>query len=287
MYKDTRKKIYEELGEEVSGEALQIAFVDKGEKKVNQLKGYRKKTGFEKLIGEFGEFYFLRYENILKEDIEKQMLTRSIYLCTLADYNGILIYGGAKGKNKYVKRKDLQEILGLKKSGSADTINKIFKKYELFFEREDESIEMNPKYFLKGKIDNKKELGGSTRVFNEAMMELYKKSTPKEHKKLFLLFKLLPHVNFVHNIICSNPEEKNIEMVNPLTLKEVMELAEYSHITKFKKELLDMTVSGELVAKITETKHGKFVYVNPRIYYKGGNFEDLKACSNEFKVKKQ
>ena len=34
------------------------------------------------------------------------------------------------------------------------------------------------------------------------------------------------------------PEEKNIEMVNPLTLKEVMELAEYSHITKFKKELL-------------------------------------------------
>ena len=287
MYRETRKKIFDALGEEVSGEALQIAFVDKGEKKVNQLKGYRKKNEFDKLIGEFGEFYFLRYENILKEDIERQIATRGIYLCTFANYDGILVYGDAKGEGKYVKRKDLQEILGLKKSGSADTVNKIFKKYELFFEKEDESIGMNPKYFLKGKIDNKKELGGSTRVFNEAMMELYKKSTPKEHKKLFLLFKLLPHINFAHNIVCSNPSEKNIELVNPLTLKEVMELAEYSHITKFKRELLDMTVNGELVAKITETKYGKFVYVNPRIYYKGKSFESLNACSNEFRVKKQ
>jgi DNA polymerase-1 len=67
---ETRKKIFDALGEEVSGEALQIAFVDKGEKKVNQLKGYRKKSEFDKLIGEFGEFYFLRYENILKENME-------------------------------------------------------------------------------------------------------------------------------------------------------------------------------------------------------------------------
>ena len=106
MYKETRKKIFDALGEEVSGEALQIAFVDKGEKKVNQLKGYRKKSEFDKLIGEFGEFYFLRYENILKENMEKQMLTRSVYLCTLANYDGILVYGNAKGEGKFVKEKE-------------------------------------------------------------------------------------------------------------------------------------------------------------------------------------
>ena len=66
-----------------------------------------------------------------------------------------------------------------------------------------------------------------------------------------------------------------------------MEIAEYSNITKFRKELLNVTVNGELAMKITETKYGKFIYVNPRIFYKGNNYEDLKACTNEFKVKKQ
>ena len=286
MYKDTRKKIYEELGEEVSGEALHIAFKDKGEKRVNQLKGYRKKTEFEKLIGEFGEFYFLRYENILKGNIGKQMLTRSIYLCTLANYDGILVYGNAKGENKFVKEKDLQEILGLGRSETMNTKRDIIKENKIFLVKEDKTIMMNPEYFLKGKVEEKKELKGAIRVFKEAIEELYKKSKPREHKRLALLIDLLPYVNFTHNVICNNPSEKEIERIDPLTLKEVMEIAEYSNVTKFKKELLNVTVNGELAMKITETKYGKFIYVNPRVYYKGGNFEDLKACSNEFRIKK-
>lgn len=281
-----KKEMQEKYGVLPKG-IVEDIYKNAADRGTNQQNGYRKKKGFEKLISEFGEFYFLRYRNLLNENIEKQIATRSIYLCTFANYDGILVYGNAKGENKFVRRKDLPEILGLKKTELANTMNKMFKTYELFFEKEDERIEMNREYFLKGKVDDKEDLKGAIRVFNEAVRELYMKSSPKEHKKLFLLFKLLPHINFTHNVVCSNPEEKNIELVDPLTLKEAMGLVKYSHITKFKKELLDMTVNGELVAKITETKYGKFIYVNPRIFYSGNKYEDLKACANEFRVKKQ
>ena len=65
-----------------------------------------------------------------------------------------------------------------------------------------------------------------------------------------------------------------------------MRIAEYKNLTRFKRDLLNLTVNEELAVKITETKYGKFVYVNPRIFYKGNNADDLKSCMNEFKIKK-
>jgi hypothetical protein len=121
----------------------------------------------------------------------------------------------------------------------------------------------------------------------EGIREIYEKAKPREHRRLALLMELLPYINFSHNIVCNNPNEKDIDKVDPFNLTEVMELAKYTNLTKFKRDLLNLTVNEELVIKITETKNGKFIYVNPRIFYKGNNVNDLKACMNEFRVKKQ
>ena len=82
MYKDTRKKIYEELGEEVSGEALHLAFKDKGEKQVRKDKWLKNDSETAILIRAIGGngFYFKCYKSVLQLDLPKQMLFRFTYL---------------------------------------------------------------------------------------------------------------------------------------------------------------------------------------------------------------
>jgi hypothetical protein len=40
---------------------------------------------------------------------------------------------------------------------------------------------------------------------------------------------------------------------------------------------MDMTIGNEPVVCINEIKHKKFLTINPKIYYKGVNLEELKA----------
>jgi hypothetical protein len=181
--------------------------------------------------------------------------------------------------------KNLPEVLGLSEREARNTKNALIEN-ELIFINEDKTISVNPKYAIKGGT-GRKELRGSVRAMEEGIREIYEKAKPREHRRLALLMELLPYINFSHNIVCNNPNEKDIDKVDPFNLTEVMELAKYTNLTKFKRDLLNLTVNEELVIKITETKNGKFIYVNPRIFYKGNNVNDLKACMNEFRVKKQ
>lgn len=237
------------------------------------------------LIRSFGGFYFSCYKNLLKLKLDKQYMFRFMYLCTLMNYENKVEFGNAKGDNVLALEKDLQEILKLSKRETINTKNELIKN-KLIIVNADKTISINNKYAIKGDIDKRK-LKGSIRMMELGIQELYNKAKATEHKKLGLLIELLPYVNFTHNVLCKNPTETDIGKVDPLNLTEVMQLAEYKNLNRFKKDLLNLTVNDELVAKITETKHGKFIYINPRIFYKGNNVADLKATVNEFIIKKQ
>jgi hypothetical protein len=256
-----------------------------GEKEVKKQEYIRNNSDVAKIIREFGGFYFNKYENVLKLELEKQFLTRYIYLCTHIDYEGKLRFKSANNKGKLIMVKDLPKVLGLSEREARNTKNALVEN-ELIFINADKTISVNPKYAIKGGT-GRKELRGSVRAMEEGIREIYEKAKPREHRRLALLMELLPYINFSHNIVCNNPNEKDIDKVDPFNLTEVMELAKYTNLTKFKRDLLNLTVNEELVIKITETKNGKFIYVNPRIFYKGNNVNDLKACMNEFRVKKQ
>lgn len=237
------------------------------------------------LIRSFGGFYFSCYKNLLKLKLDKQYMFRFIYLCTLMDYENKITFGNAKGDNGVAAAKDLQEILKLSKRETINTKNELIEN-KLIIINDDKTISINNKYAVKGDIDKRK-LKGSVRAMEQGIQELYNKAKATEHKKLGLLIELLPYINFTHNVLCNNPNETDINKVDPLNLTEVMQLVEYKNLSRFKKDLLNLTVNDELVAKITETKHGKFIYINPRIFYKGNNVDDLKAAVNEFRIKKQ
>ena len=237
MYKDTRKKIYEELGEEVSGEALHLAFKDKGEKQVRKDKWLKNDSETAILIRAIGGngFYFKCYKSVLQLDLPKQMLFRFTYLCTYLDYDGKL-KRLIKGKKVLILEKELQKLLGLGKTEATKTKN-IFINNALIIINEDGSISINPKYAIKGELKGKK-ARGSARIMQDGIREIYERSKPIEHKRLGLLIQILPYVNYNYNIICFNPEEGDKDEIIPMELKDLCKITGYDERNRIKLKKL-------------------------------------------------
>lgn len=270
-----------------------VPFVDGvGIIRANTTKYQNKREGLEKkkssdelhkyIDGVFGNFYFSCYSNLLELNIDKQYKFRFIYLCTYMNYENQLEYGNAKGKGRLMLEKDLEEVLGLSERETRNTKNEL-KKNNLLIVNEDGSLSVNDYYCIKGKI-GKSKAKESIRVMEIGIRELYKKAEAREHKKLGLLIEILPYINLQHNVICSNPEVEKMEEIKPLNMTEIMKIVGYKNLSRLKKDLLDLTVNGELVVAITQTKYGKFISINPRVYYKGTRIEDLKWLSGIYKI---
>lgn len=254
------------------------------EQKENAKKHIKNDSEIAELIRTFGEFYFSCYKNLLKLKLDKQYIFRFIYLCTLMDYDNKVEYGNAKGDNKLALEKDLQEILKLSKRETINTKNELIK-HKLITINEDKTITINKKYSVKGEIDKRK-LKGSVRVMEQGIQELYNKAKATEHKKLGLLIEVLPYVNFAHNVLCHNPEESTLGKIQAITLKELCSIVGYDETksTRLKNDLLKIKVNDEYAIGLFTKANGIHIYVNPRIYYKGNNVEDLKALMNMFRI---
>ena len=286
MYEKERKELFEALGEEVSGEAIHFLLKGKGEKEVNQQTGYRKKKGCSNLLERFVEFYFCYFDKLLKEKMSEQMTARSIYLFTFGDYDGILKYGNAKGEGSIVREKDLQELLGLKKTEFMNTKKELIKIHKIFLIREDGVVMPNPMFFQKGKIKRKKDLKMAVRIFEEGIQEIYRKAKPKEHKKIGILIKLLPFINYGYNVVCFNPEESDLTKVRRMTLKDICVAIEYdeTNASRLKRELLKMKVDGKPVVMISLVEDKNCVFINPKVYHKGGNEKTLRYLMDIFEI---
>ena len=236
---------------------------------------------------ELGSFYFLFYR-MLSSYIEKQYIFRFLYLCTYMDYSNNLLYGNFKGEGSYMREKDLQDVLKLSER-ETDRTKKIFIDNELLLITEDNYLQVNNNFCLKGKIPSKKKRNTKIRIFENAIKELYEKSEPREHKKLTLLISILPYINYSHNIVCYKPDNKFISQMKPMTLKDICKIVKYSaiNVSRLKRELLSLRVGGELVVMITETDDAKLITINPKVYYKGGESEKdtLQEICGYFKAK--
>ena len=243
----------------------------------------REKNEFQKLQMEImGKFHFNIYEKILALNLEGQYLIRFVYLCCFLDFNDKKVKWG-KSNNKYATVKDLEEIWGLKEEECRKTKNALIEK-ELIIINEDKTISINKKYAFKGNA--KKDMKGSVKMFEDGFKEIYENATPKEHKRLGILIKLLPLVNYDWNILCYNAEETEEDKIIPLTLKDICLIVGYNEnqSSRLKKELLKIKVDGKAVICIHNIEDKNVISINPMIYYKGHNIEKLKYLFALFKI---
>jgi len=276
---------YGEVIENISDRSLELIAMDfitmeeQGkEKKLDIIQMKEEQTEFQQyLLNCYGSFYFNFYKRF--GNIEKQFLFRFIYLATFMNYDNLLSDG-----KKLIKEEKLIDIFNLGKTEFYKT-KKYLIENKFITIQDNKTILINDKYCKKGKINKTKSIE-VVRMFNDAIRELYEKSTPKEHKKLALLIEILPLINLKFNVICHNPKCEYEENIEPYAMSDLCSELGYdkTHASRLKKDLLKLKVNNELVIGIFEKDNGKAIYVNPSIYYKGIKMEDIKNLQSMFRI---
>ncbi|MBU3186632.1 hypothetical protein [Clostridium estertheticum] len=224
---------------------------------------------------EYGSFYTL-FSKLSSSNLERQNIIRFLYLATFMDYHNKLCLGNQRTDAKYMVFEDFPTVLNLTKVVATKTKNSLIKHHMISVD-EDDHIIVNHEYCLKGTISKNMEDATRTRLFENAVRELYERARPSEHKKLDVLVTLLPFINYYHNVVCKCPDAEFIRDIKPYNLVDLCGILHYNpkNIYRLKKDLLDLTVKGEYVVAIIETGKSQTITINPRVYYRKGKMEDL------------
>ncbi|MBM7836304.1 hypothetical protein [Clostridium sardiniense] len=269
---------------EILRDDFNIIEIEDEKKKKETMEYLKEKNEFETLTyANMGNFYLNFYLKLPK--IDKQYIFRFIYLCTYLKFNDNRLMRKINNKNELIKVCDLMHLLQLGKTEYNKTRN-ILVDNKLIKINEDRSISIDDKisFVSKVKKDNKDEY---SRMFKIAIQELYKNSRPKEHKRLALLIELLPFIHYKYNIVCKNPECELMEDIKPFTIQEIQEYSKTytdKNLSRFKKNMLNIFVGGQKAMMIVEDYKKKFIIVNPKIYYKGNDINNLRYLINLFRI---
>lgn len=235
---------------------------------------------------EYGRFVWSKYQlqESYAEKLSGATITRLMFLATYMNYKGELVEDSVGGKGNattYLTKEDIHHKLKIRKSAF----------YAFWAELEDNHLIENKngrfllseELFLRGKLNKAKiaTLAKSdyyiTRLYRNAIRELYNKSTVKAHKTLSYIFKMIPFVNRKYNVLCFNPLEENFDKIQYMTVGDFCEQVGYDrdHATRLFHELYKptfMTEKGERFAvryvSGKDLRKGSFyIFVSPYVYY--------------------
>lgn len=204
-----------------------------------------------------------------------------------------LTFGGKlfdSNKNE-VKKSSLKKIWDTTSKNSIYETYNLLKECGYIYETEEGYIMINEDLVIKGAIENFEELRKQdhsftyTRVFIDNLREMFNNTEPRQRKQLANLFKVLPYINFKYNVFCTNPTETDETEIKPLNWTDLAKLCGYDdkkQVTRFKKDLISLGIFGRSVIGQFETKAGKVIIVNPKVYYGGDDTNDVKYLYNLF-----
>lgn len=203
------------------------------------------------------------------EDIRPATAARLFYLATYLK-NGSQLW---TTERKRMKREDLFSVMCLSR---AETY-KFWSEVSPFYVFEDGKGElvMNGEFFRRGKLPPGRLCH---RLYIESIQDLYRLAHPRQHKNLGYVFQMLPFVSTEFDMLCHNPDETDLEQVNPLSIDEFCEAIDYDptqrnrlmmtyskitfHIWNKEERFCSFVTSG---GDISTAK----IFVNPHILYRG------------------
>ena len=225
-----------------------------------------------------GKFYCLALNNRF-ENLSPSAVARLVYLGTFIKYGTDRLY---LTKRTPLTKKLLPEVMGV----SEDTVCRFLDEVrEYVFEDEEHNLHIQNPIFIRGKLPS--ENGGYQKIYIDAVRKLYAEAHVKNHKQLGYIFLMLPFISVEYNILCRHPFAKDIEDIQPLTLKEFCEAVGLSYnrttISRLKKVYsgIQFVVNGSpelFCAFVTDGKKhdGDKIIINPRILYSGRNPEQVR-----------
>lgn len=223
------------------------------------------------------------YGDELLPNVSKASLVRLIFIATFlhkdidAEENRLT---DTRGKTFFTK-KEVKQVMKLSDTCFTEFWNEMISN-DVFFVNDNNEVVIN-NIFQYGSIKDLNE--NRIRLYCTAIRRLYVRCPARQHKVLGYVFRMIPFVSIEHNIICYNPEEKDAELIRPMTLKDFCYHIDYNvaNIKRLLKDLLSIRIDGQQLIKCVSDGDIKndYLIVNPRVYFAGNNKTDVVALFNQ------
>lgn len=237
-----------------------------------------------------GNYYhlFFAYDGFC---VRYKYLLRILYLGTFVSYPSYTNNMYLRSKNNILMtKKELRTVVfkELEERERQRTIKYMFDN-EIIFEDERGMLYINDKFIIKGKVkqiydENSIRSDIMVRVFNDTIEKLYKETSPKTHKNVDVLIKILPYINVNLSCVCKLEDVNKTEDVKCLTFSQLSETIGmgYNNSTKLKKMLMSIKIDGKCIVGTFTTLDAEIIKINPILFYKGSNGDELYTLYNDF-----
>lgn len=236
-----------------------------------------RKQEMDQRYKDYGKFIWLLYN--LGQDIDwgisPECLIKIIYLSTYARYkDNVLIMNN----RNHMTKQDMQTALKLGKQGFYNFYNEVTSAGVLI-ENDNKTFSLNPALFVRDKIKDGDYDCKLIRVYFNSVRQLYEQAKKSEHKFLSYIFQAIPHLNINYNMMCHNPEEEDLELISPMTMKEFCKVIGYYEDgdRKLKTKMKHITLNGVPVFSFVDNNRGLFCYINPKVLYAGNARERVEV----------
>ncbi len=173
------------------------------------------------------QFYFaVRDEDY--HNIDAATMARLIYLATYLGYDGILCRYHTEDK---ITRRDLPDILHLTGAPTSQFWKAVKGKY--VFEDEGKQLHLSHDFFHRGKLMENTDKQYQ-QFYIDAVRELYLKTPARQHKHLGYIFQMLPFINVEYNVLCHNPDEKDMTKIQFMTPEQFCDAIGYDKDQKWR-----------------------------------------------------
>lgn len=229
------------------------------------------KLEFEAFNSEAGKFIWSYPEKIQhlihSSEFTKSDIAMVFYLATYVDGLRYLTYG-----NKLkMKKADLQKVLGV----GRNLFNKLYaklKQHEILKETE-HGYKWNEAFNFYGATKGKAKPTMLVRTYVMQIRELYEAKNEAGKRKysatlLYPIIALVPYLHRTSNIICKNPDVKDINDIEYFSLTEIAELLDLKNSKKMSSSLSGILLDEQATFRKVESKNEKYLQMNPRIFWR-------------------
>lgn len=215
-------------------------------------------------------------------------IIRLLQLATYSTFGGKLF---DKNRNE-IKKSSLSKIWDTSNRKSVNETYNLLKECDYIYEDKEGHILISEDLIVKGAVEDfkkqhKKDINLTfTRLFTENLQDMYKGTEPKARKQLAILFKILPFINFNHNIFCSNPNEVEKSKLKFLSWTDLGLICgiDSKNVTRFKNELFKLKIYGFDTIGEFKSGSGYYICINPKIFFGGNNIEDVRFLYKSFEM---
>lgn len=272
----------------------QAAIERSKEAKAERIKREAEAAEREKYRHSKPKFLFVSSDENTFEGLSDETAARAAYLATYMKYGTDELWANQREK---LKRKDLPRTICLSKATADCFWNEV--KGKFFYRDNDSFLHTTGNALIRGPLAGLKiqHEAQYQQLYLSAVKEFYEKITPRQHKRLGHVLKMLHYLNFEYNILCSNPEETKFERVIPMTVSDFCERIGYDvgNVQRLAKEYGKLTfiVADKQTSVWWEEVFCKFmtnggsiadahIYINPRLIYRGSNPRKVAAVGVSF-----